>query len=376
MRVNVVDSDIPLLIGLDALDAYEMYVNTVENVLKGDRRGLATPLVRKFGHVYLEWGASVHYSTLELERLHRHFNHPAPARLASLLVRAGGPKATPDPRPDLEKIAAACQVCQRLARTPDRFRVAMPAEDLTFNSTVYLDLMFLDGRPVLHVVDRDTAFGAAAFTRAEDTSTLWQLYNVIWVNPYTGHPPCMHVDQGPQFRSAGWQALAASAGTKVVWSGVESHNALGVKERYHSFLCQIYRRVRMAHPRFMPGAALSLSVASMNNTAGQCGLVPTLLVFGVMPRALMVAIPLPAQRDRMQAIVTARKEMAALAAKARVRVALFARPPAAADRMIHPGDQVLIYQEAPVDEWVGPHVVVSVQDKVVQLAVDGHVAQL
>jgi len=375
MRVNVVELNVPLLFGLDALDAYALYINSVENTLKCDSRDIVTPLVRKDGHIYLEWGHAIHYTTAELERLHRHFNHPAAERLSALLARAGGPKATPNARAELDRVAAACQVCQRLAKAPSRYRVALPADGVTFNRTVYLDLMYLDGRSVLHVVDRDTAFSAAAFTRAEDVETLWQLYNVIWVHPYVGHPAIIHVDQGPQFTSAAWKALAASAGSEVVWSGIEAHNSLGVGERYHAFLRQIYRRVRMEHPSMMPGATLSLSVAAMNTTAGPRGLVPTLLVFGVIPRAPMLPLPLPAQRDRMQAVVTARKEMEAIVAKARVRVALATPVPAGLQRVLDPGDHVLVYREPPVDQWVGPYTIVSVLDKNVWLAVDGHLKQ-
>jgi len=375
MRVNVVDLNVPLLFGLDALDAYALYVNSVENTLKCDSRDIVTPLVRKDGHIYLEWGHAIHYTTAELERLHRHFNHPAAERLSALLARAGGPKATPNARAELDRVAAACQVCQRLAKAPSRYRVALPTEGVTFNRTVYLDLMYLDGRSVLHVVDRDTAFSDDAFTRAEDVETLWQLYNVIWVHPYVGHPSVIHVDQGPQFTSAAWKALAASAGSEVVWSGIEAHNSLGVGERYHAFLRQIYRRVRMEHPRMMPGAALSLSVAAMNTTAGPRSLVPTLLVFGVIPRAPMLPLPLPAQRDRMQAVVTARKEMEAVVAKARVRVALATPVPTGLQRVLDPGGRVLVYREPPVDQWVGPYAIVSVLDKNVWLAVDGHLKQ-
>jgi len=375
MRVNVVDWNVPLLFGLDALDAYALYINSVENTLKCDSRDIVTPLVRKNGHIYLEWGHAVHYTTAELERLHRHFNHPAAERLSALLARAGGPKATPNARAELERVAAACQVCQRLAKAPSRYRVALPPDGVTFNRTVYLDLMYLDGRSVLHVVDRDTAFSAAAFTRAEDVETLWQLYNVIWVHPYVGHPSVIHVDQGPQFTSTAWKALAASAGSEVVWSGIEAHNSLGVGERYHAFLRQIYRRVRMEHPSMQPGAALSLSVAAMNSTAGPRGLVPTLLVFGVIPRAPMLPLPLPAQRDRMLAVVTARKEMEAVVAKARVRVAMATPVSAGLQRMLDPGDLVLVYREPPVDQWVGPYTIVSVLNKNVWLAVDGHLKQ-
>ena len=89
-------------------------------------------------------------------------------------------------------------------------------------------------------------------------------------------------------------------------SGVESHNALGVGERYHSFLRQIYRKVSAQFPAISEEYALSLSVKSMNETAGQNGLCPVLLVFGVLPRMPLSRMYLPKQRDRMKAPKLAR----------------------------------------------------------------------
>lgn len=56
LRVDVINLDIPFLLGLDVLDNLGLYVNTVENKLKCDKRDIATDLVRKGNHVYLEWG--------------------------------------------------------------------------------------------------------------------------------------------------------------------------------------------------------------------------------------------------------------------------------------------------------------------------------
>jgi len=375
MRVAIVDLSVPFLFGLDALDAFSLYVNNVDNALKCDTRGIQTPLTRKDGHLYLEWNHAIHYTTTELDRLHRHFHHPKNERLTALLRRAGGAKVTPDMQSELAKISAACDVCQRLAVAPRRFRTTMPTDDLSFNRTVYLDLMYLDGKSVLHVVDRDTAFSAAAFTDGERVDALWQLYCCIWANPYVGHPSSMHADQGPQFKSAAWKALASSAGIDLQLSGVESHNALGTGERYHAFLRAIYRRVRMEYPTMTAGSALSMAVAAMNQIAGPRGLVPTLLVFGVLPRTPITPLPLPVQRERMEAMATARKEMEAQVAKARVAAALTTSVPAAAGRVLTPGEQVLVYREPPVHEWVGPYTVVTQQDKVVWLAADGHLRQ-
>ena len=64
--------------------------------------------------------------------------------------------------------------------------------------------------------------------------------------------------------------------------GVQSQNAFGVGERYHSSLRQIYRKVHHAKPRIGPQNAFMLEIKAMNDIAGPQGLVPTLLIFGAI----------------------------------------------------------------------------------------------
>lgn len=43
LLVDVVDVDVPFLMGLDALDAPGLYINNADNMLNCDKRGIATP---------------------------------------------------------------------------------------------------------------------------------------------------------------------------------------------------------------------------------------------------------------------------------------------------------------------------------------------
>ena len=371
LSIDVIQLNVPLLIGLDVLDHYGLYVNNVEDRLRSDGRDVDVPLVRKDGHIYLVWGAADHYTTTELTRVHRHFAHPHPDRLFAVLRQAKDPHATAETRAQLAEVTATCQVCQRLARAPSRFRVALPTQDIVFNQTVLLDLMYLDGKPVLHVVDKDTLFSAATLLQGETVEAVWWAYTRSWVYAYAGHPEAMHTDQGPQFVAAGWRALLQAAGTRHIESGVESHNSLGAGERYHAVLRHIYRRVKRDHPDAPPEVVLALSVSAMNQTIGPHGLVPTLLVFGLIPRIPVSPLRLPTQLDRMRAADTARKEMRAQVARARLRVALRDRVPAASDADLVLGAQVLVYREPPVDSWVGPHSIVARRDKLAWLDVGG-----
>lgn len=75
-----------------------------------------------------------------------------------------------------------------------------------------------------------------------------------------------------------------SSGIQIHPSGVESDNALGTGERHYSYLLKIFNKVRDYIPNFGKADALRLAVKAVNDTAGTAGLVPMLLVFGVLPR--------------------------------------------------------------------------------------------
>ena len=195
-----------------------------------------------------------------------------------------------------------------------------------------MDIMYFDGKPVLHIVDKDTQFSAAAFlSHGETTEDVWNVYMMYWVIPYVGYSTENHVDQGPQFTPEKWKSLPAAAGIQMEESGVEIHNALGVGERYHSFLRQIYRKVRTQFPAISKEYALPLSVKSMNETAGQNGLCAVLLGPGVLPRMQLSTMDLPKQRDRMKALKLARLGMSKQVAKARLSTARNSNVPAASD---------------------------------------------
>ena len=154
------------------------------------------------------------------------------------------------------------------------------------------------------------------------------------------------------------------AGIKHKSSGVQSYNSLGVSERYHSFLRQIYRKVRDAKPSISPQNALMLAVKAMNDSAGPQGLVPTVLILGVMPRIPVVPSELPDQISRMTAMHSVRKEMAAVIAREHLNTATRANVPVAAMKDIMVGADVLVYREKPENNWIGPSKVLENNEKV------------
>lgn len=371
ISADVVNVDVPLLIGLDTLTKLKAILDLDQDTLSSKVGSWKLPLRRKLGHVYLEWPISIFYTELELRRAHKHFYHPSTEKLLNVLHRADPGAIHSRVRSTLNKIRDTCDVCQRLAPQPHRFRVSLPHETCVFNRIVSLDLMTIDRDAVLHAVDRDTRFSAAAHLTKQTAAHIWETFLKIWVAPYVGFPDKVALDQGTQLQSLEFRSLLNAAGIGLSASGVEGHNSLGNGERYHKYLREVYRRVKEETPLADKTMMLRLAVKAVNDTAGPSGLVPTLLVFGVLPRMPLHPKELPNQRERMRLMTVARNEMNKLTAQTRVDQAIKRNSPAATREVINILDQVLVYREAPVDQWVGPYVVQSVDGKQVILDVNG-----
>lgn len=73
--------------------------------------------------------------------------------------------------------------------------MSLYSKDIVFNRKVFVGLKWLESEPVLHVVDRDTGFNAAAFILDDETAdSAWAVHLRIWVCPNAGHPDVMHTD--------------------------------------------------------------------------------------------------------------------------------------------------------------------------------------
>lgn len=92
---------------------------------------------------------------------------------------------------------------------------------------------------------------------------------------------------------------ASSAGIEVQLYGIQSHKAIGVDERYHAPLRRIFLRICEDVPDINHHIPLQLSAKAMNDKMGLEGLVPSLLVFGILPRFNPHSTPMFKHANRM-----------------------------------------------------------------------------
>lgn len=379
---DIVQADIPPLLGMDVLDREELVADTVFNRLA--RRSVSTQedgatvyvdewfisLVRsKSGHVYVPFNyASRNYFTrTQLEKLHQQFFHPSATRLFNLLKRARPEDATPETLDILRDISKRCDPCQRIRPAPTRFRVSFGTENARFNERIMMDIMYIDSSPVLHIVDEGTRFAVARFLPDMSTKTVWDTLLSCWASIYTGLPNRILVDQGTNLgKSEPFFSLAARANVEVQSTGTEAHSSLGIGERYHEPVRTTFRKLLLQYPMVRKTLLLQMTVKALNDTLGPEGLVPSSLVFGELPR-VHTPSETPKNRDtlgeRAALAHSARVEMQAIMSKMRVARGLRHSIPPAANHSYDPGNFVLTWRENAVNnrigEWLGPFTVLG-----------------
>lgn len=154
------------------MDKLRTYLDNIANcMVKGNLR---IPIFRKRGHPWFfldEKQAPVTFLTeIEIRQLHRRFSHPAVDRLHRLLKQAGHDDVN---HHDLAEIEKFCHYCQMNHQAPRRFKFTL-TDDREFNYELVVDVMYLDGKPVLHIVDWATSFQAARFLKSLSAKDTWE----------------------------------------------------------------------------------------------------------------------------------------------------------------------------------------------------------
>ena len=189
LEVDVVKPDVPLLIGIDVLDRESLVADNVNNILESRIYGWTVPIIRKHGHMYIEWKPSkTLFTRAELVKLHRHFHHPSTGKILALLKRSKLSDVDSNTKRMLEDISKNCTRCQTYAAKPERFKVSLPNDKVIFNREISLDLMWLDKKAVLHIADTDTHFSSATFLTGQTVEKVWEAFINCWTTLYTGFP--------------------------------------------------------------------------------------------------------------------------------------------------------------------------------------------
>ncbi|THC93999.1 hypothetical protein EYZ11_006508 [Aspergillus tanneri] len=243
-------------------------------------------------------------------------------RLTRILQRAGHEVDSQC----VDYLTKFCHHCQMKGKSPGRFKFTLK-DDYEFNYSVIIDILYLEGKPVLQVIDAATSFSAARFLKDMSARNAWDTLRACWIDTYQGPPDYVVHDAGKNFTSIEFKQLASSMSIKVKEVPVEAHNSVGKVERYHAPLRRAYDILReeLKDENIDREMILQMAVKAVNDSAGPDGIIPTLLVFGAYPRMTDMDPPSPSVVKRAEAIRAATKEVRRLHAERQVNDALAMR---------------------------------------------------
>ncbi len=304
------------------------------------------------------------FTESELRRLHRRFGHPSSEKLLNLLRRSELSDVDNDTRKMLDEIARRCHLCQMHAEKPRRFKFALRT-DKQFNHTIYVDVLYIDRKPIFHVVDEATRYQAARWLPDVTAEAVRRAMKLCWIDVYVGPPDVIAHDAAKYFLASKFQTYADMMHITTNAIPVESANSMSFVERYHKPLKRAYKIMEKEAPSLDPESLLQGALKALNDSTGPDGLVPTLLVYGALPRlGLPIDKPSPTMYERAIAVRKATDEMSKHFASRQVRDALRMRNgPDITDIHSTPiGAHALVYR-LHKDKWEGPYTLLDRQDE-------------
>jgi hypothetical protein len=152
-------------------------------------------------------------------------------------------------------------------------------------------------------------------------------------------------------------------GTKIKIVPIEANNSIGIVERYHGLIRRAYNIITAEIPDIHKDMALQMAFKAINDSVAPDGLVPTLLVYGALPRMIQSDTS-PTVAQRSSALKKAMAEIQKLRAKRQVEDALNTRngPSTTNIHDLPLNSDVLVWREGNTGQtgsWEGPYKLVA-----------------
>ena len=162
---------------------------------------------------------------------------------------------------------------------------------MDFNFRLVVDVMYIQGKPVLHAVDEATAFQAARFLTNMTAKATWETPRAVWIDTYLGPPDFIITDAGTNLKANEFVNNARLLSIQLKEVPIEAHHSIGKAEKYHGTIKRAYEILSVELRNVAAEKILQMAVKAVNDTAGPDSLVPTLLVFGAYPRMTQTSPP-------------------------------------------------------------------------------------
>ena len=395
MKVSVVDTNIPLLIGLDYQKRWGMVLDVSENTIhmkisnqtfkiKKKNHHWMFPIQRKnilqqVKHIVF----SVNLDNLgedklrkHIVRVHKNLAHKSEDQLLKLFKLAG--KDTKLVKKVVKNVVETCNICKRYKKTPPRPKVAMPKAYST-NEVVSMDLKERRDykKEILYICDEFSGFLVAEVLPNKDPENVIKAFNKRWVNEGPGVPSKgLFADNGGEFKNAKMKELAAKYGITLKLTAAHSPWSNGKNERNHYTCDIIIDKLLEEDPKMTLEEAVTLAVNAKNLQINKTGFSPRQLTFGKQGTIPGITDGNPASMETITESDSFRREFVnrqyaeelyrKVDSNARLQKCLIQRTYGYADNKYSEGDAVL-FKENDVGRWSGPAKVTGMEGTKVRI---------
>ena len=307
IQMEIVDADIPLLIGNSSLKKGKaiMYIGDNKIDLKGCKLDMGET---KSGHFSLKVSppqdlkvsskativehakeeiiclaakASTELDLKDVEKLHHYWGHCSVEKLEILIKNSG--KLTGDVKKCLATVKKNCVACKVITNRRPRQIVAIPRATRR-NQIVTMDLKeYEDGRYILYLIDMFTRFTVGVFITNKKAETISEAVLRKWISVF-GVMEVLHSDGGKEFNNEELSTVAEHLNVKTTSTAAYSPNQNGCNERNHAIVDRMMTKMKFQDQGLKPEIALCWALNAKNSLENYQGFSPAQLVFGENPK--------------------------------------------------------------------------------------------
>lgn len=162
----------------------------------------------------------------KLRTFFRSFAPPSITALGIVLERVSRSRIEKKITVLLEKIKQDCITCQRNATAPRMFKLIVETVEIRFDHKMREDTLFINARPVIHIVDEGTYFCAAQFLCNQTSKEIRARVQHMCSLVYLGRPDYLVVDEGASYTSRKLEESLKAYGVKLEEAPIETPRAI------------------------------------------------------------------------------------------------------------------------------------------------------
>jgi hypothetical protein len=369
---HIVEINIPFLLCLNDLNRLSIYFNNLINEMIQKITHQITQdfqislkirrhsVIRRYDHAFLLWKIFT-YSLIaefidenlcllieiELRRLHRRFDHSLTRRLYEIMTRSDHDNVESRV---IEHLNKYCHHCQMHEKSSERFSFSIK-DDFEFNFNILVNILYIDSKPVLHLVNEAIRFQADRWLKDISARHVWDQFRTCWIDTYLKSSDVIIADSDKQFVFREFKNYADNMSIIVKIVSIETHHSIEMMKRYHESLRRTYSIISTEISEIDSELILQMTFKVINDSIELNDLISTLLVFDVYFRMIEMNASSSTIIQRAIAMKKTMNEMRKLHATRQINDALNIKN--GSNSLIHNlslNSLVLIFRKSKIDQ--------------------------